>query len=233
MSCVNYTLCMFRIQLYCVKTCILHYMMLILFSICNILGSSIVKIQFAQNLDLYLVTYNRTTESHTLPMFTVSSLVQIRNIHHLCAKAALRQIDYNTFEIYFCGYKMCLNRQTNELALCINEEHNTKWEIQKLDIGRTYALRNNDFCITLKNKKVIMEPCHEGVSLEQIVHIIPDKEKSKFFVSDDDTTAKRKRMFEEKLYDNEDAFRKESILYGEEFVSGPRKWNLDTRFRMN
>lgn len=192
-----------------------------------------VRVQFAANLDLYLVLYNRSSHSHLLPMFTTSTLMQIRSAHNICAKAALRQIDYQTFEFYFCGYKMCLNRKTNELQVCIDEEANTKWELQKLDLSRTYAIRNNNFCITLKSKKVVMEPCHEGVHMDQILHVIPDKEKSKFFVSDDDGIAKRKRMFEAKVYDNEEAFKAESVEYGAEFGAGPRRWNTNMRYRMS
>lgn len=188
--------------------------MIIIFFITTILSASMVQIQFDANLDKYLTLYEQVLGCRQLPIFTASTLIQIKEHTNRCSRAALRQIDNQIFEFYFCGFKMCLDRCSDELKVCIDEEHNTKWEMQKLDLGRKFALRNNNFCVTLRNNIVVMEPCREGVAHEQILNVIPIRERSKFFVSDDFSLATRKKLFKSNLKDNENIFRMESIFFG-------------------
>lgn len=210
-------------------------------------STSMVRVQFASNLDLYLSLYNYTTTTKTEPSFVATSKHRLKTLNNFCGKAALRQIDTNIFEFYFCGYKMCLANgpddyvynsslyKSNEddkngegpiLTICMNDEHNTKWELEKVDKGRTYLIRNNNYCITLREGRVVLEECHDGVYLEQIVHVIPEYGKPRFLVTDDVETSKRKKTFENHLDDNQEMYRMASMAYGREFGDDNKGWDV-------
>ncbi|KAM0677815.1 hypothetical protein BDAP_001666 [Binucleata daphniae] len=160
-------------------------------------------------------------------MFTATSLVHLRSMSNYCGKAALRRIDVDIYEIYFCGRKMCFDNDTFEIKGCIGNEHNDKWDLQKVDKIGLYLIRIDDYCVSLKYGKVYMDLCDEGVDLSQAVRIIQETKLPKFAVSDDFGADMRKKKFETKIYDNEMLYRNLSIYEGSEFAQGSRHWNIN------
>lgn len=184
-----------------------------------------VRIQFLTDLDMYLSLHITNTATEELPIFRATTLLTLKNQTHYCGRASLRKIAYDTYEFYFCGYKMCYDIEMNELYACTKNEFITTWELQKVDQGRTYLIRNGFFCITYYLGRVRMERCKEGVDLNQVVHVIPVDEEMRFFVSDDVSAENRAKSFESRIMDNEKVYRDESIKYGNENMSMPSMGN--------
>lgn len=186
-----------------------------------------VRFQFAYDLDIYLALYLPSTTSNKEPIFVGTSLTHLKSMSNYCGKAALRRIEVDIYEIYFCGRKLCFNYNTQTLQSCVNNEHNTKWEIQKVDVAGLYLLRIENFCVTLRYGRVQMEYCKEGVDLAQAIYMIQETRAPKFLVSDDYNSDTRKKKFNSKIYDNENLYRQLSIFEGNEFSQGSRYWNIN------
>lgn len=188
---------------------------ILLISFIALIKTEMFRIQFTVDFDLYLTLYNYKEAYLKSPKFIATSLNHIYTLNNHCGKCSMRRIDDDVYEFYFCGYKMCYNEEDRILLACEGDEYNTKWELEKVD-PNAYCLRNNNYCITLKYGRVVMEECMEGVAINQILKILQDNQIEKFQFSDDDSVENRKHKVAMRFHDNENRFRMESIVFGGE-----------------
>ncbi|EJW04362.1 hypothetical protein EDEG_01392 [Edhazardia aedis USNM 41457] len=189
----------------------------ILYFVVSLAVAEIVRIQSAANIDLYVTLYTYSTADSDELVFETFSLAHMNPPSRYCGKPNIRNIDGNIHEFYFCGFKMCYSEHANKLIACERNEFKTKWVLDQVDADNSFLIRMDTLCITLKTDKSLdMQPCLNGVDINQIFHIFSAAEAQKFYFGDDVSLEKRQSKFMSVVHGDEENFRDESIANGTE-----------------
>ncbi|ELA46134.1 hypothetical protein VCUG_02369 [Vavraia culicis subsp. floridensis] len=168
-----------------------------MFLFISLLTSKLIELHFLHNDSLVL-----GIDTLHLSVLPLSKAFQ-QALNTYCTFAQLRKISDNHYEVFYCGMKVCVDREERDVAVCTYDELESVFRMVVVDDDK-YMLESDGRCVTYYYGRVGLGKC--------------DGRDEQVFVAregggsvDGGTIAEKEKIVLEVMDKNEEYYRRESL----------------------